>query len=233
MKQAKKAKNKTCYFPKNYAPARALANQKKSQKKAKSKVAKLSQNLQKTAKAVAKSTKKLTNSAQKALCKTGRNASRNARSARGARRASSLRQRMTWREVTLTSLIGTCAVAIALTIGYSSIADPAKRSQRELEKLANAYYVEYLYPHALGKNLKQPEVILADYVQQGLPAVRLRQLLLYNNGKHASSIDAFSNQYYECDTSQTYVRYYPVEPYGPRDYTVAYGTSCEKVGSVE
>lgn len=230
MKQAKKAKNKTCYFPKNYAPARALASQKKSQKKAKSKVVKISQNLQKTAKNVAKSTKKFTTSAQKTFRKLNHNKSRSAKSARGTR---SLRARMTWREVTLTSLIGTCAVMIALTIGYSAIADPAKRSQRELEKLANAYYIEYLYPHALGKNLNQPEAILADYVQQGLPAVRLRQLLLYNNGKYASSIDAFSNQYYECDTSQTYVRYYPVEPYGPRDYTVSYGTACEKVSSIE
>lgn len=243
MKQTKKGQKKVCYFPKDYAPARALANQKKSRKASRKKsstfVAKVKTSACRTAQVSQKFAQKLQKSGHQAWAKVTKTPSSRQFRSTASRRTRTNRvipakpKRFSWREVTLMSLIGTCAVMIAFTLVFAKIADPAQRGQKELEKLAKAYYIEYLYPNALGSKLHQPEAILADYTAQGLPSVRLRQLLLYNNGKHADSVSVFDNPYYQCDLSQTYVRYYPVEPYGPYDYTAVYGTACEKPGIID
>lgn len=242
----KSAKTKTRYFKKDYAPARAMAARQKSRRRSnlasastKTSSVKSTSSRSKSSKS---STRKLTTStkrfAQKVTAASKSTAqklsaqlsSSTPRRAKSRRRQSS---RFTWREVTLVSLLGTSAVMIAFAIIMSSILDPVKRSERELSKLADNYYIEYLYPRTLGGKFDEAEAILKDFTVQGLPNVRLRQLLLYDDAKYASSIEAFSNSHYECDTNKTYVRYFPVEPYGPRDYTVEYGTSCEKLSQIE
>lgn len=231
MNKAQASRSKQRYFPKNYAPARAAAL--KSKKASVRLSAKASVATEKAATATKRAAKKLT---QNLSTKSTRTTSRPAPSTRtySPRHKSSRRKntKFTWREATLMSMIGVSAVTIAITFILGNVLDPVKRSEHELEKLADAYYIEYLYPRSLGKYLNEPETILKDYVSQGLPAVLLRQLLLYDNGKNASSIEAFSNDYYQCDANKTYVRFYPVEPYGPRDYTVQYGTACEKISSL-
>ncbi len=143
------------------------------------------------------------------------------------------RQSFSWREVTLMSLIGTSAAMIALTFILTSVLDPVKRSEQEISKLAERYYIEYLYPRALGDYINQPNVILHNYEERGLPNVRLTQLLSYNNNSHADSLDVFENSYYNCDLNATYVKFYPIEPYGPRDFTVNYNMACEKPSSAK
>lgn len=241
MKQERSKRSSQRYFPKHYAPAEFLAEQKRSQSKigqlslrAQKKFQALShaslQKLQTLSRPITKSasTHKSTKAPTIQIDKTA-NRHPVLHPPKPPKRKSLA---LTWREGTLLSIIGISAVTIAFTLIYSAIFDPSKLSQRELEKLANAYYVEYLYPHALGKYLDEPAAIMSEYKDAGLPIVRLRQLLLYNNGQFAASADKFSNQYYECDSNQTFVRYYPVEPYGPRDYTIKYGSVCEKVGAI-
>lgn len=214
----KKGRAKTVYFRKDYyLPTQASARKQSSQ----TTTAKLSKTIKSTA-AKAKA------SSAKLLQKARTNYKRSHRKTSARRRAS-----FSWREVTLMSLIGTSAAMIALTFILTSVLDPVKRSEQEISKLAEEYYIEYLYPRALGKYLDQPKIILRDYTESGLPNVRLSQLLSYNNNSHASSLEAFSNAYYECDTNATYVQYHPVEPYGPRDFTVTYGMACERPGQVE
>lgn len=131
------------------------------------------------------------------------------------------------------SLVGTSALMIAFTFIFSNVFDPAKVSEQEISKLANEYYIEYLYPRALGKYLDQPKIILKDYATSGFPSVRLYQLLSYNSNAHLDSLNVFSNAYYQCDTNATSVKYYPTEPYGPRDFTVSYDMACTKSGDTE
>ncbi len=222
MTKGRSRKNKQTYFRKDYAPARAAAL--RSPKTSTRLRAKVSQQVETLSKKVSKEL-----SAKTRAKSRSRRPVHTARAKRGAQRIGYL----TWREITLLSSIGVCALTIVFTFIYTNIADPVKRSEHELTKLANSYYIEYYYPRVLGKYLYQPEEVLADYAAAGLPAVRLRQVLLSNDGKYSSSADAFSNAYYQCDTNDTYIRYYPVAPYGPRDYTVTYSTACEKVGQVE
>lgn len=225
MNKAQANRQKQRYFPKNYAPARAAAL--KSKKKSVQLAAKASLATEKAATAAKNFTRSLSHKSAKTQKTTSRPSATSYR-----RRSSAKHSKFTWREATLLSMIGISAVAIVATFALSSIFDPVKRSEHELEKLADAYYIEYLYPRSLGKYLNEPETVLKDYVNQGLPAVFLRQLLLYDDGKNAGSVDAFSNSYYQCDANKTYVRFYPVEPYGPRDYTIKYGTACEKISSI-
>lgn len=256
MNKRSSATTKTRYFRKDYAPARLAKTQKKSSRQRSTASSQLSQSIatdlglkQKTsakvsaglkqaARKTGQAAKKTAQSVQNTVRKITQSSAKSAPAARSrstARRKTTTKRKrepITWREIALISQLGTSAFVIIFALIFCAVNDPVKRTQQELEKLADAYYIEYLYPSSLGSKLYQPETVLADYAQAGLPAVKLRQLLLYNNGKYSSSLSVFSNAYYKCDTNQTYVRYYPVEPYGPRDYTVTYGPVCEKVSSV-
>lgn len=210
-------KNKTIYFRKDYYLPQSPSNHhKKSLSSAKSPISKqntqISQKIQSLGKTIIK---------------------RRSTSSRPAAHRSKARQSFSWREVTLMSLVGTSALTIAFTFIFSNIFNPTKLSEQEISKLANEYYIEYLYPRALGKYLDQPKIILKDYANSGFPSVRLNQLLSYNSNAHLDSLNIFSNSYYQCDTNATHVKYYPVEPYGPRDFTISYSMSCAKPDTIE
>lgn len=135
----------------------------------------------------------------------------------------------TWREGTLLSMIGVCALMIGVSLFVSKFYNPETHAYNELEKLAKSYYIEYLYPQMLGKNINTPEKVLSKYSETGISSIALRQFLLYNDGKHYDSLPIFQNSSYQCSLSKTFVRYYPVAPYGPRDFRVQYYPSCSAV----
>lgn len=119
-----------------------------------------------------------------------------------------------------------CIVAAFITVANF---DPARDAENAMSSLAADYYIEFLYPRTLGSNINNPAPILSKYTESGLPSVRLSHLLLYNDGSHASYASYFNNKYYKCNTGHSYFSFYPVAPYGPRDYTVEYSPDCEKV----
>lgn len=234
----KKGQHKTTYFRKDYAPAKALARQKSTSKKSHKTISTISKNLQKTTATVKKSASKASASAKKISTQII-NSSRRKKSdfirssyAKPQKRSASAkpkREPFTWREYTLLSMIGVSAIAIIISLSMCVFCDPVKAREQEFTKIARDYYVEYLYPSALGKYINQPETILKDYVEHGLPNVKLRQLLLYDNGKYLTSKSIFSNSYFECDANKSYVRYFPTAPYGPYDFIVHYNPVCEEV----
>lgn len=125
-------------------------------------------------------------------------------------------------------LAASCACIIAAFVAEASF-DPARTAADAMSTLADDYYIEFLYPLTLGSHINDPAPILSKFTESGLPSVRLSHLLLYNNASHASYASYFNNKYYKCDTSHSYFSFYPVAPYGPRDYTVEYSPSCEEV----
>lgn len=150
-----------------------------------------------------------------------------------ATRRKQKRAPITWRESLFLGLIGICVLAVGLSFVLRSNFHPDKDAEAELSRLADSYYIEYLYPSILGSKRDNPESVLAVYSEAGLPNVLLRQLLTYNDNAHADSARFFSNAYYKCDTSNSRVRFYPVAPYGPRDYTVKTYLSCENLNQVD
>lgn len=131
-----------------------------------------------------------------------------------------------WPEWTLLGIVLCSAVLIVCALCASLQKSPQEKAELELEKLAEAYYVEYLYPRLLGDVNAEPAPILEEYTEGGVPATYLRQLLHYNNDEHADKAGVF--EALKCDTNSTGVRFFPQAPYGPRDYTVVYLWRCEE-----
>lgn len=122
-------------------------------------------------------------------------------------------------------------VLVAVFIVIASLAanfflQPQNLAKSELAKLATDYYENYYYDRlAAKKNPQKLTEVLSHYSEVGLPSVRLRQLLLFDNQRHAKSIQYFTA--YQCDTNQTAVKYFPLQPYGKKDYRVEYTYACE------
>lgn len=144
-------------------------------------------------------------------------------------RARIKRKKLALPEFLLLGAISTSAICIAVSLITVATFDPVRDAENALTTLADDYYIEFLYPRVLGSHINSPATILAKYTESGLPSVRLSQMLLYNNASHASYNSYFDNPYYKCDAGHSYLSFYPVQPYGPHDYTVKYVTSCEKL----
>lgn len=130
-----------------------------------------------------------------------------------------------WEEVTLLGILGVSTLMILIALVASIGKTPAKRAEDELHRLAETYYVEYLYPRLLGDINVEPTEVLAEYQEKGVATTYLRQLLHYNQDENIEVAPVFKEV--GCDTNATRVRYFPTEPYGPQDYTVEYFFRCE------
>ena len=134
---------------------------------------------------------------------------------------------LTWFERAMLGIIAACAVCITVSLCADAAFDPAHDAKTALENLADDYYIEYLYPYVLGDKIQNPAPVLSEYQNIGLPIVRLRQLLVYDKTKTGNYIQKLSNDYVKCDTNMTSIRFFPKEPYGPRDYEVTFQLSCQ------
>lgn len=128
--------------------------------------------------------------------------------------------------VIISALCVVCAFVVDLRF------NPERDAMKTLNQLAKDYYIDYLYPNTLGRHLDDPASILSKFTESGLPTVRLRQLL-YSSTETTDAAQFFSNAYYRCDTNQTAVRYYPVAPYGPLDYTTQFHYACESLRKID
>ncbi len=136
------------------------------------------------------------------------------------------RKKFGWPEWTLIGIVGVSVVAIAIAVCTIFRDSPAERADKELKKLADDYYVEYLYPRLLGGRVNEdPAPAMKRYDETGVPTTYLRQLLHYNDDEKIGSAEVFSAV--ACNTNMTGVRYFPYAPYGPKDYTVTYIWQCE------
>lgn len=129
-----------------------------------------------------------------------------------------------WPEWTLVGIVAVSTLLIIISLCTGLLKSPTERAEIEMDKLAEAYYTEYLYPRLLGNLNNDPAKVLPAYTESGVPTTYLRQMLHYNDDEHAKSAGYF--EAVECDTNDTGVRYFPVEPYGPRDYTTVYFWRC-------
>lgn len=128
-------------------------------------------------------------------------------------------------EKLLLGIVGVSVVMVAMSFLVQLLPTPRERANVEMEKVAEDYYLTYLYPRLMGANadLKQA---FKKYDVAGVPTVYLRQLIHFNDGQYeelGAKLKAVG-----CDTNQTGVRYYPKEPYGPHDYEVKYYWSCSE-----
>ena len=129
------------------------------------------------------------------------------------------------RFVTIGVLVSVVMVGVSVFIAVYF--NPRKVAERKFEELATRYYEEYYYERFMEGI--EPEVFeekMKTYEQTGLQPVLLRQLLLYQNGKYVSYKGYFEKDGFSCDKNKTSAKFYPVEPYGAKDYTVKYEYHC-------
>lgn len=144
-----------------------------------------------------------------------------------AKTKKTIKKRFGWQEWTLIGIVGVTGLAILISLCTLLGDSPAEKADKELKKLADDYYVEYLYPRLLGGKVNDdPTPAMEIYNETGVPTTYLRQLLHYNDDEKIDSADVFAAV--ACNTNMTGVRYFPFAPYGPKDYKVEYIWRCEK-----
>ena len=99
--------------------------------------------------------------------------------------------------------------------------------KNRLSMLVKVYYEDYYYNNLTNNDTKTN--VLESYAENGLPMVRLNQLLSFDNHKYAEFESDFVNSRYTCDLNNTSIKYYPVAPYGPQDYNVKYTYACSHI----
>lgn len=130
------------------------------------------------------------------------------------------------RFVTIGVIVSTIMVAVSLFV--TVYFNPERVAKRKLAELATTYYESYYYERfmeAIDPELKDEK--METYERTGLQPVLLRQLLLYQNGKYASYKQYFETDGFSCDKNTTSAKFYPVYPYGAKDYTVEYNLACD------
>lgn len=121
-------------------------------------------------------------------------------------------------------------VTVAGSLWANQYFSPAGRAGRELQALAKDYYENFFYDLLLRESKSGGETdlekIFEPYAKHGMQPILLRQLLLFDEGRHESSRKEFINDSYSCDTNKTSVRITPIAPFGRTDWKAEYNLSC-------
>jgi hypothetical protein len=100
---------------------------------------------------------------------------------------------------------------------FNLIATPEFLIKKRIENITSDYYENYFYDSV-------PDHEALDFYKDiGLAKINLRQLLLYSDRKHATSLDFFAKY---CSLDQTNIKIFPEAPYGRKDFHVEYTYSC-------
>lgn len=120
-----------------------------------------------------------------------------------------------------------CIFLVFFNLAAHAVLDPKKMAENELQALAKDYYENYYYD-TFTENLPEEDYLVAftTYSEYGFPKVYLRELLLFDDAKHADSRAYFEGQYL-CNTNRTGVVFVPHAPFGRTDYEVKYTYDCE------
>ncbi len=122
-------------------------------------------------------------------------------------------------------IIMVCVVLVAVATLVVLFLTPERRIKGRIESLAHEYYEEYYYDKFTGSIPESNrENLMKKYSEYGFSEVALRQLLLYDNGKHADEVDELGRY---CDINSTSARIIPDAPYGKTNYHIEYKYSCK------
>lgn len=126
-----------------------------------------------------------------------------------------------------TLVIILCLSLVFFNLGAHAILDPKRVAESEMEKIAKDYYENYYYDEFVNSVPEgELNIAFATYTDYGFPRVYLRDLLLFDNGRHAASRAYFESQY-ACNTNRTAIQIVPYAPFGKTDYRINYFYDCE------
>ena len=114
-----------------------------------------------------------------------------------------------------------CVVAVLMSLVINFYFEPSKVAERKLDELVKDYYENYYYDQYVVSSLEN--VKDGDYPRI---KVKLRHLLMFDNGRNSSYKKYFDNTSYYCDSSESKVEFYPQAPYGKKDYETKVELVC-------
>lgn len=121
-----------------------------------------------------------------------------------------------------------CSVMVAITLILSIFFNEEAIAHRKFEHMAREYYEDYYYQKFISSISEDMfEQKMQTFSTTGLQPVLLRQLLLYQNGKNSEYRKYFDTKNFSCDRNTTSAQFFPVSPYGPKDYEVKFNYSCQ------
>ena len=129
------------------------------------------------------------------------------------------------RFVTIGVIISTVMVGVSIFVAVYF--EPQTVAERKFEELARTYYEDYYHEKLM--NSIEPDLFeekMKLFETTGLQPVLLRQLLLYQNGKYSSYKKYFESGKFSCDKNKMSAKFYPVAPYGKKDYTLKMEIVC-------
>ena len=100
---------------------------------------------------------------------------------------------------------------------------PERTVTGKIQQMAEDYYENYYYDKVMESVDAPVSEVLSKYAEKGLDKMELEQLLLFDGGRYKSA-GATLKAY--CDEKATYVKIYPEEPYGRKDYRVEANYAC-------
>ena len=119
-----------------------------------------------------------------------------------------------------------CLFLVFFNAGAHIILDPKRVSMNKIEELARDYYENYYYDSFVSSIPEEDfDTAFITYSEYGFPRVYLRELLLFDDGRHEKDRAYFDGEYY-CNTNHTSVTILPVFPYGKKDYEINYNYDC-------
>ena len=127
---------------------------------------------------------------------------------------------------TILAVIVLAMMSVILTILFTTLSTPERVITHQVEAISTDYYENYFYDQ-IGSNATSntsiPE-IMEKYLTRGFAKITLNQLLHFDNGRHSGAASTLSTY---CDLENTYIKIYPLEPFGRQDYRIDYHYSCE------
>lgn len=122
-------------------------------------------------------------------------------------------------------VIGLTMLTVVLGVLAARFNHPEHVVSRRIEEISADYYENYFYDKLkdYASESRPFDKIMKYYENSGFSKVTLRDLLLFDNERHAADANLLKKY---CDESATYVKFYPVEPFGKKDYRAEYNYSC-------
>lgn len=143
--------------------------------------------------------------------------SRLARKQKSSRRVFKITKRSILTVIILAMLV------VILAVLLSTFASPERVVKSKVESIATDYYENYFYPEITEGNSTPLSQIMERYEESGFAKVTLRQLLLFDGGRHTSSTAALTAY---CDENATFIQIFPTPPFSKTDYHIDYHYSC-------
>ncbi len=137
-------------------------------------------------------------------------------------RESDVARKVTFVGIVISSLMVVMSIVVSVFFNDEAVA------KRKFEYLAKDYYENYYYERFMETISDEVfDAKMTTFSNTGLQPVTLRQLLLYQNGKNSEYKKYFDKKGFSCDKNSTTAQFFPVEPYGKKDYKVEFNYSCQ------